>query len=327
MKFLEKQIRRLLSRFPPELETVAKGAISYIPGIMRFSDATHSSDVMYCYSTYLAHLNQAHKVGLNPFPRVIVELGPGTSFGVGLAALLCGCEVYYAIDELPHARLNVNLEALDQLVDFFRHRKDPTEERGTRKTLNRFPGHILTDDILTRALDDSRISRIRKTLSGSLEGRNATDEGEIKIIYLHPFGGRSMLAPQSVDMIMSTVVLQVVEDLPEIYSCFGEWLKPGAWMSHFVDFSNYGMTRVWNGHWASSRFLWRLMQGNRPYLHNRAPHSVHIDLIERNGFDIVTDIRTFDNTGIRRHDLAPQFSYLSDEDLVTTRALIQAVKR
>lgn len=327
LKKVEKHFRKALSKLPPEWETIAKGLISYVPGIMRYSDVTHSIDAEYCYSTYLAHLNQAHRVGLDPFPKVVAELGPGTSFGVGTAALLCGANVYYAIDELPHAKLEANLWALDQLVGFFRTKKDPEEERGTRKTIDRFPGHVLTDDILEQTLDDSRIEQIKAQLRKAITGEAVSGEGQIKIIYLHPFKGSNMLKPRSVDMIMSTVVLQVVEDLPEVYSCFSEWLKPGAWMSHFVDFSNYGMTRDWNGHWGCSRFLWRLMQGNRPYLHNRAPYSVHIELMKMNGFDIVTDIRTLDYSGIGRKSLNEDFAYLTDDDIIITRALIQAVKR
>ena len=326
LKTLEKQFRKLLSALPPEVETVVKGVISYIPGIMKYSDVTHSISTSYCYSTYLAHINQAHKTGLNPFPRVVAELGPGTSFGVGLAALLCGAEVYYAIDELPHARLDVNMEALDQLVEFFRAREDPTEERGTRKTLNRFPGHILTDRALDENLDESRVEQIRQSLLRCFEGRDSGSDEKIRIVYRHPFTGQGMLEPNSVDMLMSTVVLQVVENLPEVYACFARWLKPGGWMSHFVDFSNYGMTRQWNGHWACSRFLWRLMQGNRPYLHNRAPHSIHVDLIKRNGFEITTDIPTYDYSGIVRSSVNSDFSYLTEDDLIITRSLIQAVK-
>lgn len=311
---------------PPEVETLAKGVISYVPGIMKYSDVTHSISASYCYSTYLAHIHQAHKTGMNPFPKVVAELGPGTSFGVGLAALLCGAEAYYAIDELPHARLDINIDALDQLVELFREKEDPTEERGTRKTLDRFPGHILTDRILDENLDESRVKLIRQSLVRCLEdGDPGTDE-KIRFVYMHPFNGQAMLEPNSVDMLMSTVVLQVVQDLPEVYSCFAKWLKPGAWMSHFVDFSNYGMTKEWNGHWACSRLLWRLMQGNRPYLHNRAPHSVHVDLIKRNGFKITTDIPTYDYSGIVRSNVNSDFSYLTDDDLVITRSLIQAVK-
>lgn len=312
---------------PPEGETLAKGMISYIPGIMKYSDVTHSVGAFYCYCTYLAHINQAFKAGLNPFPKVVAELGPGTSFGVGIASLLCGAEVYHAIDELPHAKLDVNLEALDQLVEFFRSRKEPTENRGTRKTLDVFPSDILTNSILDETLDESRINQIRNSIIRCFQSGHQGTDGPISIVYIHPFQGRKMLAPHSIDMVMSTVVLQVVEKLPEIYSCFSEWLKPGAWMSHFVDFSNYGMTRDWNGHWACSRLIWRLMQGNRPYLHNRAPYSLHIKLMEQNGFEIVTDIKTYDDTGIKRNNLAGEFKYLTDDDLRITRSLIQAVKK
>lgn len=326
MKALERQVRKFLSLLPPELETITKGLISYVPGIMKFSDLTHSSGAMYCYSTYLAHVYQAYKTGLAPFPRTVLELGPGSSFGVGLAALLCGADVYYAIDELPHARLDINLEVLDETIDLLRCRTDPTEERGTRKILDRFPVELLTDDVLNTALDSGRVERIRRVMTRSIQDGGEAIEGDIRMVYIHPFSGRTMLPEHSVDMIMSTVVLQVVENLPDIYSSFAYWLKPGGWMSHFIDFSNYGMTRDWNGHWACSSFVWRLMQGNRPYLHNRAPHSVHIQLMQQNGFEIISDVRTYNDTGISRKDLAREFQCLTDDDLRITRSLVQAVK-
>ena len=186
---------------PPEVETLAKGVISYIPGIMKYSDVTHSISASYCYSTYLAHINQAHKTGMNPFPKVVAELGPGTSFGVGLAALLCGAEAYYAIDELPHARLDINIDALDQLVELFRAKEDPTEERGTRKTLDRFPGHILTDRILDENLDESRVKQIRQSLVRCLENGDSGSDEKIKFLYMHPFNGQGVFnrssGPQS----------------------------------------------------------------------------------------------------------------------------------
>lgn len=326
MKTIEKQIRRFLAKLPPELETVAKGLISYIPGIMKYSDVTHSIGAQYCYSTYLAHLNQAHKVGLDPFPRVIAEIGPGTSFGAGLAALLCGSDVYYAIDELPHADLQANLQVMDETIDFLRSRTDPTEVRGTRGTLDHFPDHILTDELLERTLAESRVTKIRQALIRSLTPGVNYPEEDIKIVYLCPFTGSALLPEESLDMLMSTVVMQVVEHLPETYSCFAQWLKPGAWMSHFIDFSNYGMTRDWNGHWACSKTLWRMMQGNRPYLHNREPHSSHIRLIRDNGFEIVTDLKTYNHEGIGREKLAPEFEFLKDDDLIISRSLVQAVK-
>jgi hypothetical protein len=73
--------------------------------------------------------------------------------------------------------------------------------------------------------------------------------------------------------------------------------------------------------------MWRLIKGRRVYLINREPHSTHLTLLEKRGFDVICNLRIIDkSSSIKRADLAPRYRGMSDDDLITSGAYIQAVK-
>ena len=72
--------------------------------------------------------------------------------------------------------------------------------------------------------------------------------------------------------------------------------------------------------------MWKLIKGKRPYLLNREPHSTHITILQEKGFRIVCDKRIRSRSGLTRDDLAEEFKSISDDDLFTCGAFIQAVK-
>jgi SAM-dependent methyltransferase len=143
-----------------------------------------------------------------------------------------------------------------------------------------------------------------------------------------PWDGISLgrVTPNSVDMICSHAVLEYVSDVEKMYALFHRWLKPGGLVSHQIDFSCHTLARQWNGHWAHPQFIWRCLEGTRPYRLNRQPHSVHINHMLRQGFHVVCDMVCTDRSGIRREQLFKDFRHLTDEDLVIRSAFIQAVK-
>ena len=80
--------------------SLIKGMGTYLPGITRFiqkkSGATvGTSSARYCYSVWLRHLVIAYKNGFVEHPKVVAELGPGDSLGIGLSALISGADAYY----------------------------------------------------------------------------------------------------------------------------------------------------------------------------------------------------------------------------------------
>jgi hypothetical protein len=70
---------------------------------------------------------------------------------------------------------------------------------------------------------------------------------------------------------------------------------------------------------------WALVRGSRPYLINRLPHSAHLEAMVAAGFRIAADLRR-EAAAARRQDLARRFQRLSDRDLMTSGALILAIK-
>ena len=306
-----------------------KGVASYIPGLVSFfskgTGGTNSS--RYCYSVWLRHLVMAYKNGLPTNPKVLAELGPGDSLGTGLAAMLCGTDKYFGFDVIKYANKRKNLEIFDELITMFRNREnipDNVEFPNLRPYLDNydFPHYILNEQRLDESLEQDRIESIRQALIHVGE----QDDGGIAISYYVPWDDINVIKEGSVDMVFTQGVMQLIEKLPHAYEMLSRWLKPNGYMSHQMDFTAFRASDKWNGYWSYSNLLWRLIKGNRQNLVNREPHSSHIKLMEKYNFKIVCDNTIENMSGIDRSELAPQFKNLSDIDMYTSGAFIQAVK-
>lgn len=309
-----------------KIKMMIGGIGSFIRGGNQYSEIrTGGSDsARYCYSVWLRHLVIAKNNGLNPYPRVIAELGPGDSIGVGLAALISGCEHYYALDIVEHANIARNIKIFDELVMLFKERSAiPGEDEfpKLKPYLDRydFPADILNDDRLVQALDASRIANIRSAVTDPDIYRGI-------VSYAAPWYDTDIIEEETVDMIFSQAVLEHVDDLHGIYRSMRSWLKPKGYMSHQIDFKCHGTAEEWNGHWVYSDLVWKVIKGKRPYLLNREPHSAHIALLDKEGFEIVYDGRMTSESHITASDLASRFRNISFKDLTTSNAFIQAVK-
>ena len=97
-------------------------------------------------------------------------------------------------------------------------------------------------------------------------------------------------------------------------------------MSHQIDFGCHDTAGYWNGHWAYSDFLWKWIRGKRPYFLNRKPYSTHVRLLSDPGFKVVYDLKAIDGSGIQREQLSQDFRDMTNDDLATRDALLQAVK-
>ncbi len=305
-----------------------RGLLTYLPGWEnRFSLGTGGTvSARYCYAVWMRHLILAQRNGLvQMVPRVIAELGPGSSLGIGLAGLLSGAERYFALDVVRHATHARNLEIFDELVRLFIQRAPiPTQEEFPKiQPLledHRFPHELLTEEVLARSLSARRVTAIQKTL------RDTTGDPNDFITYTVPWDDEAVISQGSVDMIFSQAVLEHVDDLPRTYAILFRWLKPGGCMSHQIDFASHRITPAWNGHWALPDFLWKAIRGRRPYLINRQPLSVHLRLIEQSGFEIVYNDPRVQSSAIRRAQLAGNFRQLSQDDFTTSGVFLQARK-
>jgi hypothetical protein len=303
-----------------KIGALARGLATYLPGIAKLHrHVTHTGgtdSARYCYSVWLRHLIMSRRNGLCDRPPVrVAELGPGDSIGIGLAALLCGADCYFGLDALPLANLRRNLGVFDVLAELFRA---PTPIPGD----DEFPGvkpKLASYDFPTGLFDlpdEKRIRRIRRSIEDPL--------GEDSMIrYVAPWWNPEVIQHGGVDMIFSQAVLEHVDDLKTAYSAMRGWLAAGGWLSHQIDFRSHGTAQDWNGHWAYGDRTWRLLRGRRTFLINREPHSTHLRLLREAGFTPVCDDTTT-GPALARHRLAPRFAAISEADLTTSGAFIQA---
>ena len=278
----------------------------------------------YCYSVWLRHLLHANANHLNVDPKHVAELGPGLSLGIGLAAILSGVERYYAFDVVAHQHAERNLAVFDELIALFKARApipraDEFPAVGPDLPAYDFPRQLLDDRRLELNLQPERLARVREAL-------RHCDSPQSMIQYRAPWHTEHAIERDSLDLVFSQAVLEHVDQLADTYRAIYEWLRPNGYMSHQIDFKCHDSAREWNGHWTYSELMWKIVRGKDTWLINREPHSTHIRLMREAGFRIVEDTRVERSSSIARSHLATRFKTLTDEDLRTGDAFIQALK-
>jgi hypothetical protein len=311
------------------LKPVVKGLLTFIPGISsvlpkRRAGGTYSAP--YCYGVWLKHLTMLWASGVRSIPNTLAELGPGDSIGIGLAAMLSGVNNYYALDVVEYANRDFNIQIFEELVTLFKNRA-PRPDKGWPDydgylDENLFPSHILTEEVLNASLAKERLALIRNALANP-----DTQNKGVTIKYRVPWSDDNVIAKDTVDTIISHSVLEHVVDLEGTYRALYLWLKPGGIMSHQFDLTSHGLSEKWNGYRAYSEPMWKIMKGKREYLINRQPYSVHLDLMVKNGFKIICNLKYYSmEEGIQRSQLSSCWENSSDDDLACAGAFIQAQK-
>jgi len=260
-----------------------------------------------------------------PRPSCVAELGPGDSLGIGLAAMLCGADRYYALDRKAFASAETNVAIFDQLVGLLHCRApipDDAEFPGVFPKLDSyaFPAAMLDQPWLERCLAAPRVESIRRAAAGA-----ARCDDTIELRYFAPWDDSATILPESVDWIFSQAVLEHVDGASDVYANLMKWLRPGGLMSHAIDYTCHGLTRDWNGHWTVGDRMWRIVRGKRSYLINRLPHSAHMQMIRACGFGVVKETQVRGEV-LDRATLAPRFRHLSEDDLTTLSAFVVALK-
>jgi hypothetical protein len=302
---------------------IAKGLLTYVvPARLYNRSEGRTLSARYCYSVFLRHLVMLDRVGAPTDPRIVAEIGPGASIGAGLAALLAGAETYYGFDIKAYHHGERTLAVFDGLVELLRGRAPVPDERelpNIKPVLDdhRFPGHVLTDARLARALAPERVARLRRALSedGAADG---------PITYRAPWFEAAQIRPGAVDWIFSQAVMEHVDDLDATYGACRAWLSPAGVMSHQIDFKSHGTAAAWNALRAETDAAWRVVRGARLYLVNRRPHSAHRAALAGAGFDLALDLPVMREDGLPRARLAPRYRALDDADLKTAGAFMVA---
>jgi hypothetical protein len=183
----------------------------------------------------------------------------------------------------------------------------------------RFPHDIFTDARLAAAMAPERLEQIRASLAHPSSPRSL-------IVYKVPWSNPQVIESEVADLIFSQAVLEHVDDLDGAYAAMRTWLKPEGFVSHQIDFRCHQTADRWNGHWSYSDFLWMLIRGRRSYLLNRQPYSTHERLLRDHGFKLLRAVKLTSDNGVARSQLAKRFAAMSDEDLTTSGAFVQATK-
>src|SRR5262252_5189710 len=109
-----------MSTFP-----LLRGLCTYLPGARRAlapQRAVKCETASYSYGVWMKHLALLWRSGMRKIPHSLVELGPGDSIGVGIAALLSGVDSYCGFDLMPFAKLRRNISVFNELVRMFQTR-------------------------------------------------------------------------------------------------------------------------------------------------------------------------------------------------------------
>lgn len=313
---------------------LVKGIVKSIPGIeflYKFHKSTGGTcSARYCYSVWLRHLSYAYQNGIHAVPEKVAELGPGDSLGTGLAALISGAKKYYALDIVDYSNTaEENLKIFDELVVLFKEKTPipgPQEFPLVKPLLDNydFPAHIFNDEQLAYLLSDERILQIRNAIKQL--GKDNTANADTIITYVVPWFGKTVIEENCLDMIFSQAVLQHIDDLEQTFTSMYKWLKPGGLISHEIDFGSMGSSDTWYGHWEYSNLEWDIVRGRKKFYINREPLSTYIALLKKYHFELLYQSKTAKQPISNRKKLAKRFHNLSDEDLNTATALVQAKK-
>lgn len=284
-----------------------------------------SINARYCYSVWLRHLTYLAHFNGNKVPGNVAELGPGDSLGVGLAALLSGSERYFALDVVKYWQPERNIQMLNDLLILFNSRASIPENDEFPNIFPvlddySFPSKILTEEILKRSLEPSRIKKI------GYELKNTDDPSNTFINFKIPWCDKEVINERSLDLIFSQAVMGQVDELEDTYLSMNSWLIKSGFISHTIDFSSHGFTRRWNGHWTLSDFEWKIVRGGRVYAINRQPISTHKKLLRKNSFSVLYEMIRNADSRFKRADLAREFQNMTDDDLITSGVFFIAQK-
>lgn len=284
-----------------------------------------SDNSRYCYSVWLRHLVQLNEQGSGFVPENVAELGPGDSLGVGIAALLSGARQYIALDVTQFWNPQRNVKILNELIQLFKTREpipDTKEFPLITPTLKdySFPSEILTEELLNKTLNPTRIEILSKEISSPELNSNSMVRCAI------PWYEQNIISHNSVDLIISQAVLEHVDDLENTYAAMNIWLKKDGVMSHSIDFKSHGFTRHWNGHWTLSAREWKILRGGRIYAINRAPLSEHRRLLRSNGFEVLhQEILSLPNS-FKKNVFHKDFRHFNDKDFSVSELFVIAKK-
>lgn len=329
---VRRQVTTYVNKHLLSARLLAGGVKSFLPVRKKYTGTGGSDSARYCYGAWLRHAISIAEAVPDLRLRVIAELGPGDSLGLGIAALLSGVERYVALDVLAHTNVDANVRILSSLTELFRASADiPGEdefpELYPRVADRGFPARALAALGLVPDVSDSRVNSIRRALLDS----NGSAPADALLRYLCPWPTAS-LESGSIDLIVTQAVLQDMDHwhgadaLSTAFEAMSRWLKPGGAMSHQVNLA-FPDTEHWNQHWSYGELAWTIIRGKRPYYVNRVPASEYLRLCEQYGFEVAAVHPVMTDEGVPRVKLPRRFRNLPSSDYTTRAVHFVAVRR
>lgn len=148
-----------------------------------------------------------------------------------------------------------------------------------------------------------------------------------KIKYYAPWWRQDKIVDNSLDIIISTAVMEHVLPLQETYKTIFKWIKLGGFCSHIIDYGAHEFSDCWYEHWYHSDVLWKIFMHGRKYPISRMPHSYHMDCIEKAGFSIQSIIPSYQSNSADKNKISKTIvDYFNDSDLCIKSAIIVAKK-
>ena len=295
-----------------KLPHLVKGSLTWIPFLnawrLRRGTTGGSDSPRYCYSVWLRHLVVLSNYGFSIRGAFVGELGPGDSIGSGLAALLSGAGRYVGLDIVPFSMRSDTEAVYESLVKMYLQRNsipDQSEFTGIRPTLD---SYSFPEEIIEWTGFEQRVDYIREEI------KNRPNRGQF-VRYKAPWTSHDDIDSGSLDLVFSQAVLEHVDDLEEAYGAMFNWLRPGGYGSHVIDFTAHHLSPYWNGHWAYSERQWRFVRGQREFLLNRQPLSIHLQHIRQTGFEVLQLTKNYGAAGLPDRRLAKKYRLLDGEDL------------
>jgi hypothetical protein len=154
--------------------------------------------------------------GITKLSKTVIELGPGQSIGVGLAALLSGANNYFGLDLVRICNLGASLRLLDEMLVLFREQAGQLI-KGWPAYGPDFPHHILPDQLLRDSLSLRRIEAIASAFRS---------DSSVTIRYIVPWTDCS-IDPGSADVVLTHSVMQYCMAPLNVYAAMYDWLRPG----------------------------------------------------------------------------------------------------
>lgn len=225
-----------------------------------------------------------NELGLQTKFKEIGEIGSGGSVGVGICALLSGCEKYYALEIQESFDINQNLKILEEVVLLFKNRtsiSDKYKKINLKVKDHSYPAGIIKPNFL----QESIISEIKDDILNQF--RNSK-----RIIVNKKWNSQ---LPVKLDFIFSRAVMEHVSNPGVVYKDINHNLKPGSVMFHDIEFHSHGITKRTDGHYLIPEYLWKVIYGKRRFFLNRWNKEEHENSIITNGFQIIETQETYLN--------------------------------